>query len=80
MTNEKRAAMTNDILNLLGGGYRLEDGTPIELGNAVSSVKSELRWTNLGSNADFEHTCRELGFEIVRGKNRRGNKALVITL
>jgi hypothetical protein len=87
VTAEQAAKLQDQILELMAGEgkYTLPDGTETE-GVAFSWCISQLRqrygWRNLGSvHYDFQNLFTTLGFRMVRGaKNRRGNRAEIVTL
>ncbi len=76
--------LTDDILNVLAhaGHYTMDDGSKVQ-GQAVSFLQTQMRiagWRNLGCLAEFENTVEQLGFTLARGRNSRGQNALVVTL
>lgn len=87
---DQAARFRADVLGLCGMDYTLTDGRAVK-GQAVLWAMGEMRgykgrhsslpsgrvwhFSNLG---EFEDACREAGLGVARGKNHRGNKAIVV--
>jgi hypothetical protein len=89
-TAELKEQFINDVLECLYEPYTLENGTATQ-GQSISFLIHMLRdpwrlpggrstWKNLGGLYDFEDLLWYAGFKVVRGRNRRGNRARVVTV
>lgn len=76
-----RNAFADDVLEMLGARYALEDGTIIE-GQAFSFLQSLLRdgcrasggrrrWTLPGGYGGFRDALEEAGFKVIRARSMR---------
>ena len=76
MTNDTMRAKLADAI--LGYVARSEDGA--ESVSYVHRSLSQDGWRGLGVLADFEQRCRQLGFTVRRGTNRRGQSRIEVAL
>lgn len=84
MSDTVRAALTEDVMTLLATfGGRVAVSFLLREARCTfgsSSGVSAHRWRGLGCLSDFEDTLRDLGFDVVRDVNERGQRCTVVTV